>query len=210
MPGTATRTVAAFDLDGTLTRRDTLMPFLFATVGPLAVTKALVAVSIPLAQAMLLDSNSQRGEMKSEFLRRVLGGREQADLRVAGQRFAHKVLATGLRDDTVERWRAHAAEGHELVIVSASLELFVHPLALLLEGAAGLGTRLHVGPDGRVSGEIEGLNCRGPEKVRRLDEWLRATGSADPTTVEIYAYGNSSGDDDLLARATRSTRVGRR
>ena len=210
MPGTATRTVAAFDLDGTLTRRDTLMPFLLATAGPVEVAKGLAAVSFPLARAMIVDSNSRRGDLKSDFLRRVLGGRELEELRVAGQRFAHNVLATGLRDDIVERWRAHVADGHELVIVSASLELFVHPLAVLLGGSAGLGTRLSVGPDGRVSGEIDGLNCRGPEKVRRLDEWLRASGSDDPSTVELYAYGDSSGDDDLLARATRSTRVGRR
>ena len=210
MPGTATRTVAAFDLDGTLTRRDTLLPFLLATAGPIAVTKGLVAVGIPLTQAVLVDSNSRRGDLKSELLRRVLGGRDQEELRVAGQRYAHKLLAGGLRETTLEPWRAHLAEGHELVIVSASPELYVHPLAVLLGGAAGLGTRLQVRPDGTVSGEIDGLNCRGPEKVRRLDEWLRASGSADPTTVEIYAYGDSSGDDDLLARATRSTRMGRR
>ena len=209
MPGTATRTVAAFDLDGTLTRRDTLLPFLLATAGPLAVTKGLIAVGIPLTQAVLVDSNSRRGDMKSELLRRVLGGRDSEELRVAGQRYAHKLLATGLRETTLEPWRAHAAEGHELVIVSASPELYVHPLAVLL-GGIGLGTRLQVRPDGTVSGEIDGLNCRGPEKVRRLDEWLRASGSTDPATVEVYAYGDSSGDDDLLARATRSTRMGRR
>ena len=210
MPGTATRTVAAFDLDGTLTRRDTLLPFLLATAGPLPVTKALVAVGIPLTQAVLVDSNSRRGDLKSEVLRRVLGGRDLEELRVAGQRYAHKVLANGLRETTLEPWRAHAAAGHELVIVSASPELYVHPLAVLLGGTAGLATRLQVRPDGTVSGEIEGLNCRGPEKVRRLDEWLRASGSADPSTVEVYAYGDSSGDDDLLARATRPTRMGRR
>jgi len=209
MPGTATRTVAAFDLDGTLTRRDTLLPFLLATAGPLAVTKGLVAVGLPLTQAVLVDSNSRRGDMKSELLRRVLGGRDLEELRVAGQRYAHKLLATGLRETTLEQWRAHAAEGHDLVIVSASPELYVHPLAVLL-GGIGLGTRLQVRPDEKVSGEIEGLNCRGPEKVRRLDEWLRESGSADPSTVEVYAYGDSSGDDDLLARATWSTRMGRR
>jgi phosphatidylglycerophosphatase C len=210
MPGTATRTVAAFDLDGTLTRRDTLLPFLLATAGPLAVAKGLIAIGIPLTQAVLVDSNSRRGDLKSELLRRVLGGRELEELRVAGQRYAHKLLADGLRETTLAPWRTHAAEGHELVIVSASPELYVHPLAVLLGGAAGIGTRLAVRPDGTVSGEIDGLNCRGPEKVRRLDEWLRASGSADPASVELYAYGDSSGDDELLARATRSTRMGRR
>jgi phosphatidylglycerophosphatase C len=210
MPGTAIRTVAAFDLDGTLTRHDTLLPFLSATAGPVALAKGLIAVGIPLTQAVLVDSNRRRGDMKSLVLERVLGGSQLADLRVAGQRYAHKLLAGGLRDSTLALWREHVDAGHELVIVSASLELYVHPLAVLLGGTAGLGTRLQVRPDGSVSGEIDGENCRGPEKVRRLDEWLRESGSADPGSVEVFAYGDSSGDDDLLARASRPTRLRRR
>jgi phosphatidylglycerophosphatase C len=40
-----------------------------------------------------------------------------------------------------------------------------------------------------------GGNCRGPEKVARLEAWLAGR------APRIYAYGNSSGDRELLARA---------
>jgi phosphatidylglycerophosphatase C len=48
---------------------------------------------------------------------------------------------------------------------------------------------------GRITGRMLGGNCRGPEKVARLEAWL--AGQQPP----IYAYGNSSGDRELLARA---------
>jgi phosphoserine phosphatase len=50
---------------------------------------------------------------------------------------------------------------------------------------------------------------RGAEKVRRLDEWLGATApGAGPAFV--WAYGDSSGDRELLARADQGIRVGGR
>jgi phosphatidylglycerophosphatase C len=67
-----------------------------------------------------------------------------------------------------------------------------------------LATEMEVGPDGRLTGAIAGANVRGPEKARRLDEWLGGRGAV------VYAYGDSEGDDDLLARADHPVRVDRR
>jgi phosphatidylglycerophosphatase C len=210
------RTVAAFDFDGTLTRRDTLMPFLLEVCGPLAVARALAAVAGPAASALMVDLGERggtghvRAAAKERLFVRLLAGKDEAELVTAGQRFAHKLIGSpGLRPDTYERWQQHLAERHEVVLVSASPQLYVDPLARLLGGEAGLGTRLQVGPDGRLTGRLDGPNCRGPEKVRRLDDWLRATGSPDPTAVTVYAYGDSAGDDELLRRANFGTRAGR-
>jgi phosphatidylglycerophosphatase C len=207
------RTVAAFDLDGTLCRRDTLLPFLRGLCGNLAVLRAVVAVGGPLATALVRNVDAQRGEIKDQLLNQLLDGRSAADVTLAGQRFAHQVAASpGLRPDIYARWQHHRDAGHDLVIVSASLELYVNPLAQLLGGNAGLGTRLEVRADGTLTGHIEGANCRGEEKVRRLDAWLAATAAdgADPEDVDVFAYGDSSGDDALLRRADHPTKVRRR
>ena len=45
------------------------------------------------------------------------------------------------------------------------------------------------------TGQLEGGNVRGPEKVRRVREWLGAG------EVELWAYGDSAGDRELLAAA---------
>jgi len=209
----SSRTVAAFDLDGTLSKRDTLLPFLRGLCGNLALLKAVVAVGGPLASALVRNVNSRRGEIKDQLLSQLLDGMTAADVTVAGQRFAHHVAAsTGLRPSIYERWQMHRDAGHDLLIISASLEVYVNPLAHLLGGSAGLGTKLEVRPDGTLTGHIDGANCRGEEKVRRLEAWLAATATdaSDPDDVEIFAYGDSSGDDALLRRADHPTKVGRR
>ena len=53
-----------------------------------------------------------------------------------------------------------------------------------------------------VTGRLDGPNCRGPEKLRRLHEWLRGEELSD--RAEIWAYGDSAGDRELLAGASRS------
>lgn len=209
----SSRTVAAFDLDGTLSKRDTLLPFLRGLCGNLALLQAVVAVGGPLATALVRNVNSQRGEIKDQLFSHLVDGMTATDITVAGQRFAHHVAAsTGLRPSIYQRWRHHLAAGHDVVIISASLEIYVNPLAHLLGGKAGLGTRLEVRPDGTLTGHIDGANCRGEEKVRRLEAWLAATApdGSDPDDVEVFAYGDSSGDDALLRRADHPTKVGRR
>jgi phosphatidylglycerophosphatase C len=104
----------------------------------------------------------------------------------------------------LERLAWHRAEGHEIVIISASLDVYLEPIAPLLGVDDVLCTRLGVGPDDRLNGLLEGGNVRGPEKVRRVRAWL----AGDPT--ELWAYGNSAGDRELLADADHPYKVGRR
>ncbi|MGB7414865.1 MAG: haloacid dehalogenase-like hydrolase, partial [Thermosynechococcaceae cyanobacterium] len=59
-----------------------------------------------------------------------------------------------------------------------------------------LGTRL-VEHSGYLTGRIQGQNCYGPEKVKRLQGLL---GNLEHFC--IYAYGDSRGDQELLATAT--------
>ena len=84
-----TRTVAAFDLDGTLTRRDTLLPFLAALCGRVALAKAVIAVSGVLATTMLADDNARRGEVKDQLLAKLVAGRPLAEVQLIAQRYAH-------------------------------------------------------------------------------------------------------------------------
>ena len=54
--------------------------------------------------------------------------------------------------------------------------------------------------DAQCSGRLDGPNCRGPEKVRRLREWFDRQG-LDRADLTLWAYGDSSGDRELLAWA---------
>ena len=85
------------------------------------------------------------------------------------------------------------------MLVSASFELYLHPLGALLGADDALGTRLEV-RDGVMTGALDGPNCRGPEKVRRLHEWMDRE-HIERRDAHVVAYGDSSGDRELLADA---------
>jgi phosphatidylglycerophosphatase C len=196
------RPLAAFDLDGTLTRRDTLMPFLQRTIGRNRTYRSLLASSLPLARAAALGG-PHRDRAKAVLLQRVFGGLPLADLQAAAESFADYVVSEALRRDVRSRVDWHRDQGHELVLVSASPELYVSPIGRRLGFDAVLATRLEVDADGRLTGRIEGANCRGPQKVVRLREWRGGT-----LTI-TYAYGDSAGDREMLALATTALKIGR-
>ncbi|HMG28075.1 MAG TPA: HAD-IB family hydrolase [Acidimicrobiia bacterium] len=197
----AERVVAAFDFDKTISTRDNVMPFLRAVIGRVRLARALLAISPRLVRAALDDD--RRDAAKVALVRHTLTGCEAARVTEVAAGFASDVLARHLRPDVVDRVRWHRDQGHEVVIVSASLKDYLDPIASELGVAAVLATELAVGDDGRLTGELTGPNVRGPEKVRRLDAWL------GDRPAFVWAYGDSSGDRELLARADRGVTVGR-
>ena len=113
--------------------------------------------------------------------------------------FAQTVHDRWLRDDTIEMLRGHRDAGDRVVLVSASFEVYLRPLGELLGVDDVLATRLQLA-DGVATGALDGPNCRGPEKVRRLHDWIdREYGGRD--RVRVVAYGDSKGDRELLADA---------
>ena len=201
-PGGA-RPLAAFDLDGTLTHRDTLLPYLLRAIGPGRTYRAILASSLPLARAAALGG-PHRDRAKVAVLQRTLGGLPLSALAEAAEPFADHVVAQGLRPDIRARVDWHREQGHELVLVSASPELYVTPIGRRLGFDAVLATRLEIDADGRVTGRLMGANCRGPEKVVRLREWR-----GDAVAV-AYAYGDSAGDREMLALAATAVKLSRR
>jgi phosphatidylglycerophosphatase C len=193
------RVVAAFDFDKTISTRDNVVPFLRAAVGRPRLTRALLAISPRLVAAAL--NEERRDAAKVALVRRTLTGYEAARLTDVATGFADDVIAHHLRPDVVERVEWHRSQGHELVIVSASFTSYLDPIAARLGFAAVLATELAVGEDGRLTGELVGPNVRGHEKVRRLDTWL------GDRPVFVWAYGDSSGDRELFARANQPIQV---
>jgi phosphatidylglycerophosphatase C len=195
----AERVVAAFDFDKTISTRDNVAQFLRAAVGRVRLARALFTISPRLVAAGLNDE--RRDAAKVALVRRTLTGYDAGRMAAVAAEFAEDVVARHLRPDVVERVAWHRNQGHELVMVSASFTSYLEPIAARLGFTAVLATELAVGDDGRLTGELVRPNVRGAEKVRRLDEWLGAR------PAYVWAYGDSSGDRELLARADQGVRV---
>jgi len=186
--------VAAFDVDGTLTVRDCVGPFLVRVGGRAGVVAALARKPLASAGAAV---RRDRDRLKEVLVGGVLHGRAIAQVEALGEQFAERVAAGWLRADTMARLRWHQRMGHRTVLVSASLSPYLRPHGRRL----GVDDVLCAEP--RREGDpfadgLEGANCRAAEKVRRLDAWLERSGLAEST---VWAYGDSAGDRELLQRA---------
>jgi phosphatidylglycerophosphatase C len=153
--------VAAFDVDGTLTTRDCVVPFLRR----LGTTRLVLGLLRRAPAVAVAGAQRNRDRLKELATAAALTGRPVAEVEPVAEAFA-AVIRRWLRDDTHARLRWHRQQGHTVVF-----------------------------------GELVGANCRGPEKLRRFDEWLASRGMARGDGLVLWAYGDSAGDRELLAAA---------
>ena len=194
-------TVAAFDVDNTLTVRDCVVPFMKSVGGVSRLSKVLFS---DLGTTFQSIRRRDRDSLKMKFVEGIFAGKDSREVESLGIQFASKVADKWLRSDVATRMRWHQEQGHVVILVSASLGAYLHPLGDLLEVDAVLCTELEE-KDGLLTGKLVGQNCRGKEKASRVQKWCQDSGIAAEDLV--YAYGDSSGDTELLELFSEPTWV---
>lgn len=194
-----TRTVAAFDFDGTLTRRDTFMPFLARGLGWPRFALALLTCSPWLAgYALRLVRNDVA---KQRLMLATLEGKSTAEMDDWTTQWLARDFPGQLREDAMARLAWHQQQGHCCVMVSASPDIYLARTARQLGFDALLCTEMAV-EGGRLSGLMRTPNCHGEQKVIRLRAWLAKRFGADAANdLVLYAYGDTSGDKPMLRMA---------
>lgn len=195
------RTVlAVYDLDGTITRSDTFVPFL---LGFLVKNPWRIFRCFPLPLYALAFWSGLRGNnwVKQKFLTVICGGVSPQSLADYSADFAALVVKTGLLPGAVASIEAHRSRGDRLILVTASPDLYVDAIARHLgfddviasKVAWRMAGELRATLDGRLDGE----NCYGANKVERL----KAVLSGDRPDTQIVAYSDHASDLPLLAVA---------
>jgi phosphatidylglycerophosphatase C len=188
--------VAAFDFDETITRHDTVVPFMMRITGRARFALGLARRAPAIVAAIV---RRDRNALRAVGTAVAFSGRRLADVEHHAAAWGAEIVHSHLRPDVVGRIRWHLDAGHRVVIVSASYEQYVHVVAGHLGVHGVVATRLDVA--GEVcTGRLHGLNCRAAEKVVRLDAWLAEQGLSR-SAVTLWAYGDSAGDRELLAAA---------
>ena len=192
--------VAVFDLDGTVTRHDTLAPYVFGYLWRHPWRLPLVGAAVPAAVGFLLGRTS-RGALKSAFISATLGGERRAQLAAWTERFVTRLLARGVYRDALTHIERHRRAGDFLVLLSASTDLYVPDIARALGFAqaicTGLAWRGEV-----LDGALTTPNRRGQEKVRCLERLRRE----HPRRL-FAAYGNAGSDIPHLRMTERPVLV---
>ncbi|MCB1623823.1 MAG: HAD-IB family hydrolase [Pseudomonadales bacterium] len=191
--------IALFDLDGTITYRDTLVPFILGWLRERRLGGIRLLRATPAVLHYAFDHD--RGRLKGDLLHATLGGTSRSDLEGWAERFARATVASQVMPGAREAIDRHRLAGDRLVLMSASVDCYVPRVAALLGFANVICTPVLWDGD-KLDGRLAGPNCRGDEKARQL----RSLQERHPR-AEIVAYGNSMSDVPHLCLAARGVFV---
>lgn len=185
--------IAVFDLDGTITRHDTLVPYLsgYAILHPAGCWRLW---RLPFSLTRFAVGLSDRGRLKSSLIRQVMLGAPRDEVLAWSEEFCRSRLPPLLMPRALAAVERHRAAGDRLVLLSASVDLYVPAIGRHLGFEETICTGVSWNGDA-LEGRLTTENRRGIEK-RRVIESLR---QHNPE-ARLAAYGNASSDfDHLLA-----------
>lgn len=186
-------TLAIFDFDGTLTKRDTLLAFIEFTRGKFRLYQELFLLSPQLILMKLGFENNEA--IKTKLLARLFQGVQKEMLETWAQDFCDEHFNALLRPEGLAKVLELQRQGFRVILVTASVETWVRPFAKKI-GVELIGTKFSFNNqifDGRLSTP----NCRGIEKVKRLKTYLQAS-----ELSPFLMYGDSDGDKALYNQAS--------
>lgn len=185
--------IAFFDFDGTITRKDTLFEIIRYHKGEASLYMGLLVLSPALILfKMKLVSNQAIKQLVLQYFFRNM---PEDVFRERCAEFCRDRLPSLVRDSALNAIRQHLAKGHQVSVVTASGQEWVAPWCESL-GIGCIGTRLEI-RNAKITGRIHGVNCNGEEKVNRILQQFDLSGYDD-----IYAYGDTVGDKPMLQMAT--------
>ena len=185
--------LAAFDFDGTISKTDTFLPFLIRVCGRWRVAQALLSLAGAGNKSGIgaAAPRSIQSQIDSLFIHQHIASAITTTRRTTRATGVHNPIASA----ALARIAWHRSRGDRLILISASLDVYLRDLATQLGFNELLCTQLAM-RDGCCVGQFVGVNCRGAEKVRQLELLC-----GDLSAYEIYAYGDSDGDREFLAIA---------
>ncbi len=183
------KALALFDFDLTITDRDSFMPFMVFAFGWMKTLCVLILFS---PQALLcLAGFMSRKRFKELIFGKTIKGWTKEKFHDTAFDFYQKKMRNWLRKTAIDEIKRHLENNTDVSLVSASPEEWLWPFTEEF-GINLIGTKLET-KDGIYTGKIVGENCRKAEKVRRVKEIYDLENYSD-----IYAYGDSAGDYEML------------
>ncbi|VAW02243.1 Phosphoserine phosphatase [hydrothermal vent metagenome] len=191
---------AIFDLDRTITRAPTWTWFLLHVNGkkPLFWGQLTLIILRMVAYKLRLVPRTSIKEAGIKTLKT----HDRAQLQTKADAFVANILKTGLRPGAVAAINAHKTQGDRLILVTAAVDVVAKPLAHALGFDQVISTRL-TWPAGASGPVLDGANCYGAEKQRRMAQ----AEAAQPFAHPIYAYSDHISDLELLAQADHAIAV---
>ncbi len=187
--------IAFFDFDGTITKKDSTIKFIRYLVGDIKFFLGvfLLLPFIVLYKVKIISNNAIKQIIITYFFK----GKDIIEFQKKSEYFSLNEIDPIIRKKALDKIFWHKENGHTIVIVSASIDLWLKPWCeknnIML-----ISTMLEI-KDKTITGKTFKKNCHGPEKVKRIRELYDLS-----EYKYIYAYGNSRGDHEMLNIADES------
>jgi HAD superfamily hydrolase (TIGR01490 family) len=201
--GPSARTAAFFDLDKTIIAKSSTLAFSkpFFAQGLLS-RRAVLKSSY--AQFIFLLSGADHDQMDRirAHMTNMCAGWDVAQVKSIVNETLHDIVTPLVFAEAADLIAAHKLCGRDVVVISASGEEIVGPIARELGATHAMGTRMIV-EDGRYTGEIA-FYCYGEGKVQAIRELAAREGYA---LEHCYAYSDSITDLPMLEAVGHPTVV---
>ena len=193
---------AFFDFDDTLAKGDSIFPFLlYAIKRGYAPKWQLFKAAAGFLRWKIQPSS---GRAVKEWTLSFIKGRTVEEMDELARDFFRDVQQNAFFEDAAPELFRLRQQGAKIVIVSASSDLYMKVLPEFLPIDAVISTTCEVS-DGKYTGKI-GKNCKGGEKVQRINAWLKEQGlSIDKE--HSAGYGDSPSDAPMLLLTAAPTLV---
>lgn len=197
-----TRNIAIFDLDHTISKRDTYLQFLlaFLSTHPLHIFRCIFLPVAVLLHKFHFRDNSW---LKETFLTAIAGGSKKDRIHAFSKKFVERLLHSGLYASAQERIKQHRTNNDYLVLSSASFDFYVNPLAQQLGFDAVVCTRAEWDETERLTGRIAGNNCYGEFKKTATEKAISLLGDCGQITV----YSDHHSDVPVFSLANHAVAV---
>ena len=195
-------TFAFFDFDDTLARGDSILPYLLYCIRRgLAPRQQLLKAAAAFLRWKLQPST---GRAAKETSLSFIAGRTVEEMDEIARDFFREMQQKRFFEDAAPELFRLRELGATIVVVSASSDVYMRVLPEFLPVDAVLSTVCETA-DGHYTGKV-GKNCKGEEKVRRIEAWLAAQGlSIDK--ARSSGYGDSPSDAPMLLLTGHPTLV---
>lgn len=188
------RTAAFFDLDKTVIAKSSTLAFSrpFFQEG-LINRRAVLKSAYAQFVFMLAGADADQMDRMREHLTSLCAGWDVEQVNAIVEETLHDIVDPLVYKEATQLIEEHREQGHDVVLLSASGEEVVAPIATLLGATHWAGSRMRV-RDGRYTGDLE-FYCSGDDKARAAAELAELYGY---DLAACHAYSDSITDLPLL------------
>ncbi len=195
--------LAIFDLDHTITRKDTYLGFL-AQILKDHPWRVMRTIKLPFAVLIYKAGLKNNSWLKEVFLKAVAGGMTQNQIRACSDKFIGSLRQNGYYRDALNCIQAHQKQNHTLILATASFDLYIQDIADQLGFQKVICTQA-LWDQQKLTGRIAGKNCYGQEKADRVEKLFKQLPTKAP--YKIYAYSDHASDLPLFMLADKATAI---